>query len=371
MNDVQGYRYTFSGSLTNSMSDFLLDLPNFEQLDLLTTQIDWSSALKNIERRWEPRETLDVDPNTGEKKKVTFCRWFFLDSGAFSVHTGKAKFTEQDYIDRVNSVADKIDLCAQLDRIPGTFGLPKTPHDYDVSAEESWEQYLRMRSKISRPEIITPISHMGEDFKYLRRMLEWKDENGQHIPYIGISPANDASKEERLLYLDQVYKTIRASSNPEVKTHVYGFVSGDAMKTVPGSSFDAVSYRLIAGYNKIFSRNFGVISVSRRPRTSKVASNLSFLDTADEYNLNKLREEIASMGITAEKCAKYCGHTVDEAREAMWGVFDENDVLDWFSYDNVVRTVFNIKSIQRAVKAEWAYKPTNRLQKRQLFALPS
>ena len=364
-------RYVFSGSLTDNMVDFLLDLPNFEPLDLLTTQIDWSSALKNIERRWEPRETLDVDPETGERKKVPFGRWFLLDSGAFSIHTGKAKFTEQDYIDRVNEVADKIDVCAQLDRIPGTFGVPKTPHDYDVSAEESWEQFLRMRSKIKKPEVVMPVSHFGEDIKYLKRMLEWKDEDGQPLHYVGISPANDASKEERMIYLDQVFDTIRASSNPNVKTHIYGFVSGDAMKSFPGTTADAVSYRLIAGYNKIYSREFGVISMSRRPRTSKVQSNLSFLETADEYNLSKLRNELEGLGITAEKCAKYCGHTVDEAREAMYGRFDENDILDWISYDNVVRTVINIKNIQISMRNEWVYHPKNRIRKRSLFQLPS
>jgi len=67
-------KYVFSGSLTTEMHDMLIAMPNFEPLDILISQLDRSAIKKTIE--W---------------KHEGFCRWLFIDSGAFSIHTGNAK----------------------------------------------------------------------------------------------------------------------------------------------------------------------------------------------------------------------------------------------------------------------------------------
>lgn len=315
-------KYVFSGSLTDEMHDMLLNMPGFEPLDILITQLDRSAIKKTIE--W---------------KKEGFCRWLFIDSGAFSVHTGKAKTTADEYIEYINSIDEHIDVCAQLDTIPGKFGQPKSREDYAESARKSWENFLYMRSKVKSPEKVMPVFHFGEDFSALQNMLDWTDENGNHLDYIGISPANDASQEDKNAYLQNVADVIKASCNPNVKTHLYGMTSLDALSKYPCYSADSISHRLISGYAKVLSVHFGVISVSKKSRTAKSKSNMSFVETADEYNMKKLTDEIEALGFTLEQ--------IQESSSA--------------------RVAMTMHNIQKLIKTKYKYKEDNIKRSRKLF----
>lgn len=317
-------RYVFSGALTQDMHDALIKNPNFEPLDVLISQLDRTAITKAIE--W---------------KHEGFIRWLFIDSGAFSVHTGKATTTVEEYIDYLNSIDDDIDVFAQLDTIPGTFRKHKTAQDYVDSAEKSWENFLYMRTKLKSPNKLMPVFHFGEDFRYLDRMLEWTDESGNHLDYIGISPANDASKQDRMLYLRDIYNYIKHSCNPNVKTHLYGFTALEAMAKYPCYSADSISHRLLAGYGKIISRYFGLISISLRVRIHKFKSNKSIVDTADEYNRNLLNKEFEELGFTLE-----------EAQKSV-----------------TARVVINILNIQYLCKTKFKYKDTNLVKPKKLFSL--
>lgn len=319
-------KYVFSGSLVTEMHDLLKAVPGFGPIDILVTQIDRSGVKQAI-----------------EYKKEGFCRWFFLDSGAFSVHTGKAKTTIDEYIDYVNSIDEYVDVCAELDTIPGKFGQPKTPEDYKESARKSWESYLYMRTKMKSPHKVMPVFHYGESFDALSNMLEWTDENGNHLDYIGISPANDATQSEKNIYMGEVADHIAKSSNPNVKTHLYGMTSLDALSKYPCYSADSISHRLISAYAKVFSYNFGVISVTKKQRTSAHKTDLSFLETADEYNINKLRKEAEEMGLT----------------------------LEMLQDNPSARVVFNMRNIQKAVGkgGKYEYKPTNLKKQKKLFSI--
>lgn len=318
-------KYVFSGSLTDEMHDMLINMPDFESLDILISQLDRSAIKKTIQ--W---------------KRQGFCRWLFIDSGAFSIHTGKANTTVDEYLDFLNSIDDDIDVCAQLDTIPGRFGQPKSKEDYEESAQKSWDNFLYMRTKMKSPEKLMPVFHFGEDFSALQRMLTWRDEDGQLLSYIGISPANDASQADKNAYLQNVADTIKASDNPNVKTHLYGMTSLDALSKYPCYSADSISHRLISGYAKILSENFGVISVSKKSRTARNKSSMSFVETADEYNLNKLKSEINNLGFTLEQ--------IQESSSA--------------------RVAMTMHNIQKLIKTKYAYKPNNIVRNRRLFKLP-
>lgn len=315
-------KYVFSGSLTDEMHDMLMNMPGFEPLDILITQLDRSAIKKTIE--W---------------KKQGFCRWLFIDSGAFSVHTGKANTTADEYIDYINSIDEYIDVCAQLDTIPGKFGQPKSREDYAESARKSWDNFLYMRSKLKSPNKVMPVFHFGEDFSALKNMLEWKDENGNHLDYIGISPANDASQEDKNAYLQNVADVIKASCNPNVKTHLYGMTSLDALSKYPCYSADSISHRLISGYAKVLSANFGVISISKKARTVKNKSNMSFVETADEYNMKKLTDEIEALGFTLEQ--------IQESSSA--------------------RVAMTMHNIQKLINTKYKYQESNIKRQRKLF----
>lgn len=317
-------KYVFSGSLTQAMHDMLVALPEFEPLDILISQLDRSAITKAIE--W---------------KHEGFCRWLFIDSGAFSIHTGNANTTVDEYIEYLNSIDDDIDVFAQLDTIPGHFGQPKSKEDYEESARKSWENFLYMRSKVKSPHKLMPVFHYGEDMQVLRDMLAWKDEDGQPLDYVGISPANDASVEMKDVYLREVFDLIKTSNNPNVKTHLYGYTSLQGLGKFPCYSADSISHRLISGYAKILSRNFGVISVSKRSRTSKTKSNMSFLETCDSFNKQKLIDEIESLGFTLEQ--------IEE--------------------DSSARVVMTMHNIQKMIKDEYAYKPSNLKRTKKLFSI--
>ena len=313
--------YYFSGSLTSEMHDRMMALDNWEPIDILVSQLDRNGVKTALSYQ---------DDGLADK--------LFIDSGAFSVHTGKAKVDLEEYISYLNSLDDRITVCAQLDTIPGTFGQPKSAEDYEESARKSWENYLYMRTKLKSPNKLTPVFHYGESFEHLRRMLDWTDENGNHIEYIGISPANDSSQSTKNLYMGEVYEVIRNSSNPNVKTHLYGMTFLDALTKYPCYSADSISHRLQSAYNKIYTREWGTISLSDAARTSKSKSNLSFIRTADEYTLQRFKEFLKSYKTD-----------IDEVRN-----------------NNAVRCVICIREIQQFIK-ENPYKPENLLRHKKLF----
>ena len=326
-------RYVFSGSWVGAMHDYLLNIPDFEPMSCLTTQLDKPGIKKMIEWIKEGRE----DPS----KK--FCDWYLIDSGAFSIHTGNAKkpvneFVE-DYIEFLNSIDEYFDACAQVDTIPGKFQQPKTPQDYVESAEKSWENFLYMRSKLKSPRKLMPVFHQGEDFKYLKRMLEWRDENGQPLEYLGISPSNDRAQSDKDAYLSNVEEIINASSHPEVKTHLYGMTSLQSLAKNKCYSADSISHRHVAAYCKIWSPTFGVISVSKKSRTAKNKSSMSFIETCGPEDLAKLEAEI-----------HHCNLTLEQIQE-----------------DSSARVAFTVWGIQQLINGKYKYNPSNKTKVRRLF----
>lgn len=317
-------KYVFSGSLTDEMHDMLLAMPDFEPLDILISQLDRSAIKKAIQ--W---------------KHEGFCRWLFIDSGAFSIHTGNANTTADEYIEYLNSIDGDIDVFAQLDKIPGQFQKPKSKEDYEESARLSWENFLYMRSRVKSPHKLMPVFHYGEDFSVLQKMLSWRDDDGNMLDYIGISPANDVNQQAKNVYLNEVANTIKTSGNPNVKTHLYGMTSLDALSKYPCYSADSISHRLISGYAKILSEHFGIISVSKRTRTSATKSNLSFVDTADEYNMKILKDEIEALGFTLEQ--------IQDSSSA--------------------RVAMTMHNIQKMIKTRYAYREDRVKRSKKLFSL--
>ena len=316
-------RYYFSGSLTQQMHDYLIAMPDFKPLDILISQLDKSAITKTIQ--W---------------KREGFCRSLFIDSGAYSIHTGKAKVTVDEYIDYLNSIDDDIDVCAQLDTIPGHFGKTKNKEDYEESAKKSWENFLYMRTKLKSPNKLMPVYHQGEDFSVLANMLSWRDENGKQLDYVGISPSNDRSVKMKDIYLKEVEEFIARSDNPDVKTHLYGYTSMQGLSKYKCYSCDSISHRHISGYCKILVPEFGVISVSQKSRTSKTKSNMSFLDTADEYNKKKVEEYVKNLGFT----------------------------LDEVVASSSVRVAITIHAIRDMLDDKYVYKKENVLRPKKLFS---
>lgn len=315
-------RYIFSGNMPAKTPEILMRAEDFEPISLLVTQLE--------------RKTLD---RYLEYKKIGYCDFIMMDSGAYSVFTGRAETTLDQYIDFINARSEDAEVFVELDTIPGEWGKSKKPEDYIKSADKSWEDFLYMRERVCCPEKIMSVFHSGEPYSALRRTLEWTDSNGNHLDYIGISAAKDADNNNRDNYFQDVQDVIKASSNPNVGTHLFGTTALKVLKKVPCRSCDSTTHVRIAGFGCLISPTFGQITVSSKGGT-KASAKTHFLHTADKAKIKKLEEELEPLKLTIK------------------------DVAD----DPAARTAFNIRSVLQLVKTDYAYHPDNSIKRKSLFA---
>lgn len=194
----------------------------------------------------------------------------FIDSGAFTAHTKGVEIDVDEYIEFMNSIDDQVYVFAQVDKIPGVRGLPKTPEQLAEAPILSWENYNYMVTKVKSPKKLIPIFHQGEDFKYLHQMLNYiypdtvmdKSCVGQPIDYIGISCNKELSSSDWVEWFTHVFKIIRDSKNPNVKTHAFGMTSLKILEQFPFTSADSTSWiksasfgNLIMNYTSVYTSN--------------------------------------------------------------------------------------------------------------------
>lgn len=260
----------FAGSSHNKASEWINEL----QLNRLFSQeLNRTEIARIIEK----------------KKSGEYLGKIFIDSGAFTAHTKGITVDVDEYIEYLNSITEHVHCFAQVDCIPGQFGKPKTEKQLAEAPEKSWENYLYMRPKLKQPEKLLPIYHQGESVRWLRNMLEWTDENGNHIPYIGISPANDKSQKEKDAFIDMCFYEIRKSSNPNVQTHAFGMTNLRTLSEYPITSGDSTSWALTAVNGGIMTK-WGVIGMSAQSKNSNAYKGKS------EANRRIIDEYIASNG---------------------------------------------------------------------------
>lgn len=236
----------------------------------LIKKIGYNQLLSQLNERTSILKWVDyIRKNPDCKSKL------FIDSGAFSAHTKGKEVDVDDYINFMNEIDDAVYIFAQVDKIPGRFGQPKTPEQLADAPRESWENYLYMVDKVKSRDKLLPIFHQGEDFKWLRNMLEYKHPDGKPIWYIGVSPANDVSVSEKKKWLEIVYKIIAESSNPNVKTHAFGMTTLNVLEQHPFTSADSTSWILCAANGAIIINGKAVHISDRRIHDSQNVLNRS------------------------------------------------------------------------------------------------
>lgn len=187
----------------------------------------------------------------------------FIDSGAYTAYTRGVELDVDEYIEYLNSISEHCTIFAQLDTVPGKYKQAKTNEDRRLAPELSWQNYLYMRKHLKEPKKLLPVFHQGEDFKWLKNMLEYVDENGEHIPYIGVSPAVDVPGLEE--FLKHSFDIIAHSSNPNVKTHAFGLMRTQILERYPYTSADSTGWKLLAANGLMFSP-YGIWWVSERSK---------------------------------------------------------------------------------------------------------
>lgn len=190
-----------------------------------------------------------------------------------------------------------------------------------------------MAPRLKNKDKLLPIFHQGEDFKWLDNMLEYTDENGKHIPYIGISPANDQPVKYKREWLRHCFDMIAKSSNPNVKTHAFGMTSLDVLEDFPFTSADSTSWLMSAVTGSIFSPNGPILVSSVSNNNSKHFDHM--LPAAQE----SIREYVKSYGFTIEELAE------DYKKRQMLNIMYMNNWASNYKYtggNKKINTLFNM-----------------------------
>ena len=220
----------------------------------------------------------------------------FIDSGAFSVHTKQIELDVDEYISYINSIDDKVNLFAQVDKIPGEFGKPKTLDQIEEASVLSWENYLYMKDKVISRDKLLPIFHQGEKFEWLHNMLNYRHPDNSPIKYIGISPANDKHTVEKEVWIQKCFSIIKESSNPDVKTHAFGMTSLPVLERYPFTSADSTTW-LMVGANGNIMTPYGVVLVSDR-----AVSNPNHILNKGNDVVTIVRKYVSELGYTLKDC---------------------------------------------------------------------
>lgn len=270
-------------------------------------------------------EEIRKDPNCPCKLVV--------DSSAYSAWTRGIKIDIDEYIEFINSIEDAVYWFAELDKIPGEFGKPKTQEQLLEAPEYSWKNYLYMIERVNCPKKILPVFHMGEDFKYLRNMLEYRFSDGSFIEYIGISPSNDAAVSEKAKWYEITWKFIYEVCNNlgrEIPlTHNFGMTTVQLMEQYPSMSSDSTSW--------IRSASFGNLNIVINGKVKTVYVSNRNPDSPDHITNQPLAVREA-----VEELCKEIGHGI----ELKHLLEDDNGSL---------RMIFNLYALDKWRK-EFEYK---------------
>lgn len=223
----------------------------------------------------------------------------FIDSGAFSAWTKGSQVNVKEYINWLNDRVDDIDLCGQVDVIPGDRVFGATPAQVKEAAQKTWDNYLFMRQRLKNPNALLYTFHVGEPIEFLERALEWTDEQGNHIPYMALGGMVGKPHHIRDTFLEKCFITIRKSSNPNVKIHAFGMTDFELLEKYPIYSADSTSWIMVGAMGNVMT-DFGNIAVSLNQKNDP--KHYSHLPEESINNFNKM---IAEFGFTLDELAEH------------------------------------------------------------------
>lgn len=224
-----------------------------------------------------------------------------VDSGAYSAWSRGKLFDMDEYINFLNSnhVLDVAFWAAEADKIPGSMGVDPTEEERLAAPEESWNNYLYMIKRVKWPKKIVPIFHQGEDYSHLLRMLEYRFEDDDFIPYIGISPRNDVHVGEKMKWYEAIWKIIYEKCDELGRdiplTHNFGMTTISMMEQYPSCSSDSTSW--------VRSASFGNIMIVVNGKIKSIYVSNRNLEAPDHIN-----HQPAAIKEAVEKICQELGH---------------------------------------------------------------
>lgn len=207
-----------------------------------------------------------------------------IDSGAFTQWIAqKDEVNVDNYCDFLLKLTDVCDHYVNLDAIPGKFGTIPGPEEVERAAKLSYDNLKLMEARGLKP---VPVFHQGESYKWLQRYVE------EGYEFIGISPANDRTTDQRILWLDDVFEMLtNEKGEPIVRTHGLAATSPKIMRRYPWFSCDSTSWRMKGDFGNIQTPLFNddgtydysdSISVTLSPKSPAVKEEGKHLDNMSE-----------------------------------------------------------------------------------------
>jgi len=175
----------------------------------------------------------------------------FVDSGAFTAYTKGINVDIDEYVNFVNAYDEYISYFAQLDVIPGSYGLSA-----EQTTDITLKNYLYMLSRTKSPCKLIPVFHRGSNLNYLKQLIHTGTE------YIGLGAMAKVPEKERAIWLTEVFKLIPS----QVKVHAFGLTSFDLLERFPFYSADSTSWLIYAVNGRLITDfgNYIVISQGRK-----------------------------------------------------------------------------------------------------------
>ena len=272
----------YFSSVTTDMFDFLCE----HHCCVLLSQLNDRSILRTF--------TENLKKMNSNPIKI------FVDSGAFSAWTLGTKIDVDDYISLINNNKDYIEVAASVDCIPGVpHSTTVATHEEVVkSCEDTWNNFLYMRSKMDDVNKLLYTFHVGEPWEFLKQALEYEDVHGK-LTYIALGGL--VGKNSKLIYnfIKQATQIIKESSNPNIKVHIFGVTNLKTLQSFKITSADSTTWVKGAAYGNIYI-NGQIVNVSNETKLSDknvFNKNLALqevtLNTIKEYGfeLEKLQED--------------------------------------------------------------------------------
>lgn len=242
----------------------------------------------------------------------------FMDSGAYPASKKNTDLDIDAYIAYVNEVGDHLDAIAQLDYIPRIQdGSPE--QQAEKSARLTWDRYLYMWKRV-RPELrkkLIYIIHAEDTETLLRRALEWRDEEGNGIQYmgLGLSTTDMAFRWSQLDTANRLFKEYNYTGN----CHGFGLQVLDCIQTCPYlTSCDSSSAVRDQMTGKVFIRGNGVKISDDTKAHHKSELSSSHRDLLEP----ELRARAEEMGIDYD-LAK-----VSPAERYLWGCRERSQYIE-------------------------------------------
>ena len=265
-----------------------------------------------------------IEKNKQSENKVKL----FIDSGAYTCWTKGITIDIDEHIQYLNSISDNVECYASLDVIPGKPGTATVPtHQESVEAsDKSWDNYLYMRSRIKHPDKLLYTFHIGEDYKYLKKALEYTDNLGK-VGYLGLGGVVGKTDSDIIEFLDTCFDIIQHSSNPYIRVHTFGMTRFNTLTQFPIYSTDSTSYIQKGAFGSIM---LGTITLP--------ISDNSELDDRNIINRNPAIKEVLDKALNSR------GMTLEELqtsrdKRVLFNCMSFYELMQTYKYVPRVKTV--------------------------------